>query len=105
MSHGSHSFLSTCPTCSFCNLRRNLNLYDVSLPTQFVTNVKRLSLIRGAIESYERTNGVSADGKGSFQRLTVSSVWIDFHVALRERVELTHPHALTSCRAFKVLVF
>ena len=36
-----------------------------------------------------RTNGVSAVGKGSFQRLTVSSVWIEFHVALRERVELT----------------
>ena len=25
----------------------------------------------------------------SFQRLAVSSVWIEFHVALRERVELT----------------
>ena len=36
-----------------------------------------------------RTNGVSADGKESFQRLTVSSVWIELHVALRERVELT----------------
>ena len=36
-----------------------------------------------------RTNGVSADGKESFQRLTVSSVWIEFHVSLRERVELT----------------
>ena len=69
-----------------------------------VTKVKRLSL-RGAIESYERTNGVSADGKDSFQRLTVSSVWIEFHVALRERVELTHPRALTSCRAFKALAF
>ena len=52
-----------------------------------------------------RTNGVSADGKDSFQRLTVSSVWIELHVALRERVELTHPRALTSCRAFKALAF
>ena len=32
----------------------------------------------------------------SFQRLAVSSVWIKFHVALRERVELTHPRALTT---------
>ena len=45
-----------------------------------------------------RTNGVSAVGKGSFQRLTVSSVWIEFHVALRERVELTVITSLISGR-------
>jgi len=38
-------------------------------------------------------NGFDADGKESFQRLTVSSVWIEFHVALRERVELTQTRA------------
>ena len=30
-----------------------------------------------------------ADGADSFQRLAVPSVWIEFHVALRGRVELT----------------